>query len=190
MKKNKTIAIIISTVSILLILVSILTYHFVQNMREDKKQTLAIMEQIKEKYNEFSKMVESFTHKRADFYEMKENAMYLESMQENRADIEKFMSEYELVVLEIHNKNTYLQDNCQRRYSDHRVNNTCELFKQGYEAVMNYYITDLKVYNTIIESYNAWVTENGEEGFLNKITFSLYNDYIDYDNDGSYLGGK
>ena len=91
----------------------------------------------------------------------------------------------------VHNSSEFLQKNCMRKYSNASTNNTCTLFKQGYEAVMNYYMTDIAMYNEFVSEYNTWLTENGVElEPLNKQQFSLYDSYIDYDQDGSYLGGK
>lgn len=190
MKINKKIIIIISIILIVITVLGIFCLNFIKNMQIDKEKTLETMEMIKEQYKSFSPVVEEFTTKRANFYTMKEDKMYLESIQENSTEILNFMQEYETFVINIDSNNSYLKENCKRKYADNRVNNTCNLFKQGYEAVMNYYITDLKVYNEFVTSYNAWADENSEEIKLNSMSFSLYKDYIDYDQDGSYLGGK
>lgn len=188
--KKKSKILIGCLIIVLLILLGIFIYNFVKNMEEDKKETLKTMEIIKEKYKTFSPMVEEFTKKRAAFYAMKDEKFYLENIEENQEEILNFMTEYENFVLNVHKQNDYLEKNCQRKYSDNRVNNTCNLFKQGYEAVMNYYMTDLKVYNEFVGSYNTWAKENNIENALDIKSFSLYTSYIDYDKDGSYLGGK
>lgn len=190
MKSNKKFLIMAGIIFVVIILTIIFLWIFVKNIQEDRVQTLKTMENIKEKYKAFSPMVEEFTTKRASFYGMKEEKMYLESIEQNREEIINLMKEYESLVLKVHNDNNYLEENCKRKYSDNRVNNTCNLFKQGYEAVMNYYMTDLKVYNEFVESYNTWAKENENETSLDIISFSLYSNYIDYDQDGSYLGGK
>ena len=91
----------------------------------------------------------------------------------------------------MHDSSKYLQENCDRKYSSASVNNTCDLFKQGYESVVNYYLTDIEMYNKFVDEYNNWLTTNGMTlEPLTKEELSLYNSYIDYDKDGSYLGGK
>lgn len=164
---------------------------FIKNFNEDKKKTLAIMEQIKVKYKDFSPLVENFSEERAKFYTAKEELFFLESIDDNREEINTLMSEYNALVMNVHTSSAYLQENCDRKYSSSSVNNTCNLFKQGYEAVMNYYITDIEIYNSLAQEYNEWITENDLAiEPLSKQQFSLYESYIDYDKDGSYLGGK
>lgn len=180
--------------SIIVLIVAILVTCgtiFVKNFNEDKKKTLVIMEEIKEKYKEFSPLVEKFSEARANFYNGKEELFFLESINDNREAIAALMNDYETLVMNVHTSSAYLQENCDRKYSSSSVNNTCNLFKQGYEAVMNYYMTDIEVYNMLVQEYNEWITENNlAEEPLSKYQFSLYNAYIDYDKDGSYLGGK
>jgi len=166
-------------------------YIFVKNFTEDQKKTLEIMEKIKEEYKSFSPLVEGFSEARTNFYTAKEELFYLESINDNRGTISTMMTSYNDLVMNVHTSSTYLQENCAREYANASVNNTCNLFKQGYEAVMNYYITDIGVYNSIVTEYNTWLTENSltfEPLTLQE--FTLYESYIDYDKDGSYLGGK
>ena len=164
---------------------------FIKSFNEDKKKTLVIMEEIKVKYKEFSPLVESFSEARANFYTAKEDLFFLESIDDNREEIYALMSDYNNLVMNIHTSSSYLQENCSRKYSSSSVNNTCNLFKQGYEAVVNYYITDIGVYNSFVKEYNEWITENNLTiEPLSEEQFSLYESYIDYDKDGSYLGGK
>lgn len=189
MKKKWIIIITISIILIIGLVVGVIL--FVKNFNEDKKQTLEIMENIKIKYNEFSPFIDNFSSKRAEFYTAKEELFYLETINDNKEKINTIMSEYDKIVMDVDTISEYLKDNCNRKYSSSSVNNTCNLFKQEYEAVINYYITDLKVYNTLVREYNSWITENKlTHEPLAEQKLSLYSDYIDYDKDGSYLGGK
>lgn len=164
---------------------------FVKNFNEDQAKTLAVMEQIKEEYNNFSPYVEKFSSERTKFYTETEEMFFLENIDTNREAINQLLVEYNDIVMEAHDKSAYLRENCDRQYASSSVNNTCNLFKQGYEAIINYYITDIDVYNNVVEEYNNWLTENSlEQEPLAEIQFDLYKDYIDYDKDGSYLGGK
>ena len=183
--------IIIGIIVLLITGLSISGVYFIKSFTEDRKETLAIMEEIKLKYNDFSPLVENFSESRAKFYTAKEDLFFLESINGNREAINTLMTEYNELVMNVHNSSTYLQENCNRKYASSSVNNTCNLFKQGYEAVMNYYMTDIEVYNTLAKEYNNWLTENNlTETPLQEQQFTLYQKYIDYDKDGSYLGGN
>lgn len=184
---------VIVIISVILVLAGLGVggYFFIKDFSEDQKKTLAIMDEIKAKYQEFSPLVEEFSDSRTNFHTAKEELFFLEYIEGNKETINTMMTDYLNLVMEVHNSSKYLQENCFRKYSNHSVNNTCNLFKQGYEAVMNYYMTDIKVYNSIASDYNNWLTENsiGLEPLV-PIEFSLYESYIDYDKDGSFLGGE
>lgn len=188
--KNKRFFIIILVVVLIITAISLLTVNFVKNMKKDREETIKTMEQIREKYKTFSPLVEEFSEKRTEYYTMKDEKLYLENISDSKEEIISFMDEYSTLVYKVHNDSKYLEDNCMRKYSDNRVNNTCNLFKQGYEAIMNYYMTDIKGYNEFVTSYNEWSKESNSALKLDKIEFDLYSDYIDYDKDGSFLGGK
>lgn len=181
-------------ISIIIIIISVLVfggYLFIKDFNEDKEKTLETMEKVKEEYKKFSPLVEKFSDARTNFYNTKEELFYLESINDNREQINTMMNYYNNIILEAHNTSKYLQENCVREYVSHSVNNTCNLFKQGYEAMMNYYKTDIELYNKMVTEYNNWLTENSYDiEPLTSLELTLHKNYIDYDNDGSYLGGK
>ena len=188
---KKKIIIIISILLLLLTGLIIGVVLFIKDFNEDRERTLKIMEEIKAKYNEFSPIVEKFSTERTNFYTAKEELFFLESVQANKETINNMLVNYKQIVIDMHENSTYLQENCNRKYSSSSVNNTCDLFKQGYESVVNYYLTDTDMYNKFVDEYNNWLTTNGMTlEPMTKEELSLYNSYIDYDNDGSYLGGK
>ncbi len=188
---KKKYIIIICVVLVILIGLIVGGVFFVKSFNEDREKTLAIMDKIQEEYKSFSPLVEKFSDGRTYFYTAKEDLFYLESVEANKEAITTMMTNYNILVMDVHNKSEYLQENCDRKYSKATVNNTCDLFKQGYEAVMNYYQTDIKMYNTFVKEYNSWLTENAYTiEPLAEEDFSLYDKYIDYDKDGSYLGGE
>lgn len=189
-KKKKWIIIGIVVVMVISILTVILTI-LIKNIEEDRENTLKIMDEIGIKYKEFSPLVEEFSKQRTSFYEAKESMLYLETVGENREAIEELLFNYNEIVMKVHNDSNFLQENCNRKYAKGSTNNTCDLFKQGYESVMNYYITDMNMYNTFVGEYNKWIEENEYQvPKLDEQMLSLYKNYIDYDKDGSYLGGK
>ena len=64
-----------------------------------------------------------------------------------------------------------------------------ELAKANYEAAHNYYISDVKLYNQMIDEYDKYNLENGGTfAKVNKAEYKVYKDYIDYDKDGEYFG--
>lgn len=183
--------IILIIVLIILIGLGIYGYFFMKDFLKDEEDTKKLMEEIVASYNDFSKTVENISEKRSTFYELKEQMMILESTQKPAQQLDTFIKDYQTLRNDIEEKSTFLKENCKIKYSSKKVNNTCELFRQEYEAAYNYYITDINLYNQIVETYNKYVEENKLK--WNKLEIVDLKDkttYIDYDKDGSFLGGK
>lgn len=188
---NKKLIKYLIIVGIILIIIIVGVVLFIKDFNKDRKETLKVMEKIKTNYKSFSPLIDQFLEKRTNFYNLKEQLMLLEDVETKKMELLNTMTEYENLIIQIDNENKFLKKNCQIKYFDNSVNNTCDLFKQEYEAAMNYYITDINVYNNFVKEYNNWIDENnnGLEK-LEKKELTLYKDYIDYDKDGSYLGGN
>ena len=164
---------------------------FIQDFNKDNKETLKVMDKIRDEYKNFSPIVEEFSSQREKFYKMKEEVAFLETFEENREEFENIISEYNDLVNKVNDDSAFLQGNCKIEYANESVNNACNLFKQGYEAVMNYCLVDIEVYNKFVKEYNDYISENQlEVEPLKTQKFCLYEKYIDYDNDKTYLGGK
>ena len=82
-----------------------------------------------------------------------------------------------------------LKENCDIEYGDVSVSTKCNTFKANYEAAMNYYISDAKLYNQMVDEYDKYNAENGNTyAKVNRAELSIYQDYIDYDKDGECFG--
>lgn len=174
---------------ILIIFISIGVNSFIRSFKRDQDETKIILSKIKDYYKDFYNATEMFSNKRTSFYELKEEYGYIEDIDNDPTKLENFMKEYESVVVNVNDKSSFLKGHCNITYSDYYTNNTCKLFLQGYEAVINYFITDVKVYNDLIDGYNEWHSNDEDFIKLSHYNFNLYDDYIDYDNDGNFLGG-
>lgn len=76
-----------------------------------------------------------------------------------------------------------------------RMNSYCGLSKIEYETDYNRFVGNLKYFSVIIDDYNKWAKEynksayhNGESvKYFDSYNASGYEDYIDYDLDGTYI---
>jgi len=112
-------------------------------------------------------------------------------MQNNIDSWNNLMSEYSKSVETIDKNSEYLKNNCADiKFYHSDINPKCELFIENYEMIINYYISDVVTYNNNIDEYNTWVTENEEESYKNidKFVNNSYTEYIDFNNDGVFLG--
>lgn len=185
MKKSlKIIGIFVLIIIVIIILVSI----WVNGLMEDQKKTKETMKIVLNSYDNFNNRVEEFSEKRNQFYQYKEN-LYLETLSTSTEDWDKFMEEYSNSIKEVEKASKNLKNNCKIKYGDVSTNSKCTAFKANYEAAMNYYITDVKVYNKLVAEYTEWNKE-GTFPAVKKGTFPVYKKYIDFDGDGEKFGSE
>ena len=189
--KRYTGKIIIGTILFIFIIGIIYGYFFVKDFLKYEKETKKLMEEIVESYHDFSKVVSNISDERSKIYDLKDKMMLLESSNQYIKELSKTIDDYQKLRKTIEDESLFLKENCKIKYSSKKVNNACEVFKQEYEAAYNYYITDINVYNKIVETYNKYIHENKLKwNQLNVVDLKENKKYIDYDKDGSILGGK
>lgn len=189
--KGHTGKIIIGIILFVLIIVIIYAYFFINDFLKDEKETKKLMGEIVESYHDFSKIVSNISDDRNKIYDLKDKMMLLESSNEYAKELSNTISDYQKLRQTIEDKSLFLKENCKTKYASKKVNNVCEVFKQEYEAAYNYYITDIDVYNKVIDKYNEYVKQNQLKwDLLNLVDLKDNNKYIDYDKDGNILGGK
>lgn len=179
---------IIGIVFIIIVILIVLASVWVDGLKKDQEKTKKTMKIVQNSYNDFNNRVEEFSAVRNSFYEKKED-LYLESLSNSADEWNKFMSDYADLIIQVDSKAKKLKKNCDVRYGDVDTNNKCTQFKANYEAANNYYISDIILYNKLVDEYNEWNKENGGKyAEVKKGTFPVYKKYIDYDKDGEYFG--
>ena len=179
---------IIGIVVIIIIVLITLACFWVIGLKEDQKKTKVKMKEVTDNYPAFNKEVDNFSSLRNKLYEKKED-MYYETLSQQAKDWDKFMEEYAEQIKKVENASKKLKQNCKIKYGDVGTNSKCTAFKANYEAAQNYYISDVKMYNELIDKYDKWTKEQGGQyNTLKKAELSVYKKYIDFDNDGEYFG--
>lgn len=179
---------IIGVVLIIIIVMVIGASIWVKGLMEDKKETQKTMKIVLNSYEDFNNRVEEFSELRNQFYTLKED-LYLESLSEDADNWNSFMKKYSESIKEVEKASKNLKDNCNIKYGDVNTNSKCTAFKANYEAAMNYYISDIKLYNKLIDEYDKWnKEEGGKYPNVSKGEYSVYKKYIDFDKDGEYFG--
>ena len=185
MKKSLT---IIGIVIVIIAIIFIGAWVWFSGLKEDRAATQAKMDKILEAYPTFNQMVNDFSNLRNQFYSYKED-LYLETLRDNAEAWNTFMSNYADGIQKVENSAQVLKENCDLEYGDVKVSTKCTNFKVNYEAAMNYYISDVKLYNQMVSEYEKYNTESGGKyPVVNKAEYKIYEDYIDYDKDGEYFG--
>lgn len=185
MKKSLT---IIGVVILVTAIIFIGAWVWFSELKEDRAVTQEKMDKILEAYPTFNQMVNDFSNLRNQFYSYKED-LYLETLRDNAEAWNTFMSNYADGIQKVEDSAQVLKENCDLEYGDVKVSTKCTNFKVNYEAAMNYYISDVKLYNQMVSEYEKYNTEGGGKyPVVNKAEYKIYEDYIDYDKDGEYFG--
>ena len=157
-------------------------------LKEDKADTQTKMDKILAAYPDFNEAVDNYSEMRNQFYEYKED-LYIETLISNAEAWNTFIASYSDSIQAVEDAAQDLKENCQLEYGDVNVSTKCETFKVNYEAAHNYYISDAKLYNSLVDEYDEYNSENGGiYPSVNKAELLIYTDYIDYDEDGEYFG--
>lgn len=185
MKKS---LIIIGIVILIIVIIFVGAWIWVDGLKEDKAATKVKMDEIKEAYPNFNKAVDEFSNLRNQFYTYKED-LYLETLRDNSESWNNFINTYMAGIQKVEDSAKVLKENCEIEYGDVSVSTKCNTFKANYEAAMNYYISDAKLYNQMVDEYDKYNAENGGTfAKVNKAELKIYQDYIDYDKDGECFG--
>lgn len=155
-----------------------------------------IIDEIMDIYEVFKKKTEEFSNKRDEVNsEISDYVAYYTGMITKYDSIIKTLESYETMVTEVEDTAIYLKDHCLKNsYSSIDANSKCTSYIMNYEKTVNSFVGDIEFFNSKIKEYNEWATkENSElqtekykslESFVPKI----YKEYIDINNDGTYLG--
>lgn len=183
MKKS---LIIIGTVIIIIVILFAGAWIWVSGLKEDTAETKKKMDAILKAYPDFNTAVDDFSNLRNQFYEYKED-LYLETLRDNAEAWNNFIKTYEDGIKKVDDTAKELKEFCNLEYGDVNVSSKCITFKANYEAANNYYISDAKLYNELVDEYDKY-NSNGVYASVNKANLVVYKDYIDYDKDGEYFG--
>lgn len=179
---------IIGVVIIIIAIVFIGAWIWASDLKEDRKETQKKMDEIADAYPEFNQAVDDFSKLRNQFYEYKED-LYLETLRENAEAWNTFMDSYAKGIQNVEDKALVLKKNCEIEYGDVGASTKCTTFKANYEAAHNYYISDINMYNEMVDEYDKYNKENGATfSVVNKAKYVVYKDFIDYDKDGESFG--
>ncbi len=183
---TKKIALFVLTLSFVLI-VSGSVSSFVVGLKADRRDTLSRMYEVNDSFEVFSTNTTVFENMRDTLYTDVLSKLYFDTMYEQDKDVKTTLSNYEHLVDELM-KNTYeLNSLCDKvYYPDRTVNSRCKNYKSIYEQIVNYFVSDINLYNSNIDKYNEYQASLGSLYRLRK--YDTTRTYIDYNQDNQYDG--
>ncbi len=191
MKNKKKIIIIISVVLILLGVISFFGYKFYQSIVKDREELNKQVNEILDNYNIFKDNIKNINIKREEIYNSIFKDNYYMEMSNKQDDWMKLLDDYEKEVEKLDNDSNNLKENCENvNFINKDVEVSCDSFSSNYEIIINSFVQDIELYNQNIDSYNEWVDNNKDKKYnkMDKYISDKYTNYIDYNNDGIYLG--
>ena len=160
---------------------------FLIGLRDDKQLTNKRMLVVSDQFEEFSTMTSIFEEQRDLLYEEVLTSLYFDTMQQNDQVVKNRLSNYENIVDEIEKQVKEMNKLCNDvYYPDSSVNNKCSNYKGIYEQVVNYFVSDINVYNENIRKYNDYQKSMNTTFSLNE--YSTKKKYIDYNDDKQFDG--
>lgn len=173
--------IIIMILGILLIISGLIANLIISINKEQKLEEKLITE-IVDKHEQFAKDVKKFSDIKSNIVEGVISNLYNEYVTTEYDNWIEQIDEYKEITDKVNEYKDFITDKCtDRLYTDREANNACNSFKLNLEGTINYYINDIEKFNTFIDEYNS-TSDNKKE------TYVLTYEYIDFNNDGDYVG--
>lgn len=182
----KKIAMIMMTFSFILIISGGVS-SFVLGLKKDKQEIYNRINDVNDEFEVFSTNTSVFESFRDELYNVVLSNVYYDTMYDEDKAVKNKLSNYENLVDEL-TKNTKKLDNLCNDvyYPDSKVNTKCNNYKSIYEQVVNYFISDINVYNENVVKYNEYQKNNNSDLRVDK--YKTTKKYIDYNNDKEYDG--
>lgn len=160
---------------------------FILGLKADRTETLNRMVEVNDVFEIFSANTTAFENLRDELYNDVLGNLYYDNMYENDGIIKAKLSNYESLVDELGKNAKTLKNLCEDvYYPDGNVNNKCFNYKSIYEQVVNYFLSDVAVYNGNVKLYNDYQTANNLTYAVKE--YKTKKEYIDYNNDGVFDG--
>ena len=181
-------------------IISGVLFTVVNNYKQDKKkkqeEEAALADEIGDVYQTFyEKEVDLSTYRDKLLNSVKEFSVFFTEMPDGYGAIIPQVEEYENLIMEIEDISSFLKDKCTVRYSVLEANDKCDAYVKNLEKTINIFVGDMEFFNSKIKDFNEWTeVENNsliatkKYDKLAEYTIKKYTDYVDLNNDGTYLG--
>ena len=152
---------------------------FLTGLRKDKENTLNLMKVVDDEFETFSANTSVFESSREDLYADLLEGVVCEQFISNDVAIKNRLSNYENLVDELSKNAKKLDKLCvDVYYPNSSTNNKCLNYKNIYEQVNNYFVTDIYNYNKNVKACNGTTIKE----------YKTKKKYIEYNGDKKYDG--
>lgn len=182
--------VVIILISILFVGLGIFCTYYTISLENERKEEQELKNTIEKDYDEFRTALEDFSNERTKVYKALEEINYLENIPDLYENIIKTFKSYEGKLDKIVSTGEKLKDNLlEKDFKNKDLANKKEAYITNYEQTNNYFVSDVKKFNSQIEIYNKMVEADTSGSFKKLELFeSKYKDLIDVNKDGIYSG--
>ena len=160
---------------------------FLASLKADHQLVLRRMDDVSGVFEGFSTKTTVFEDYRDELYSDVLGNIFYETMYQTDISVKEKLVEYENLVKDLEKDTKKLDDLCGNvYYPQSDVNNICVNYKSIYEQVVNYFVTDIKIYNENVDKFNDYQKKNQLELFVKK--YQTQFNYIDYNGDHEFDG--
>lgn len=160
---------------------------FLSGLNNDHQEVLRRMDDVSSEFEAFSTNTSAFEDFRDELYNEVLGNVYYETMFETDKDVKEKVSNYENLVDQLSRGTKKLDRLCGNIYFPKSgINNMCVNYKSIYEQIVNYFVTDINIYNENIDKFNEYQKSNGSKDFVKK--YKTDKKYIDYNGDKTFDG--
>lgn len=160
---------------------------FVLGLKKDQETILNRINYVNDEFEIFSTNTSVFENYRNELYNVVLSNVYYDTMYDEDKAVKNKLSNYENLVDELTKNTKNLNKLCDNvYYPDSKVNTKCSNYKLIYEQVINYFVSDINVYNENVKKYNEYQKNNNSDLRVDK--YKTTKEYIDYNNDNEYDG--
>lgn len=160
---------------------------FVLGLKADRRETYNRMNDVSDTFEIFSTNTSVFESFRDELYVNILENIYYDTMYNDDASVKNKLSNYENLVDELEKNTLNLNKLCDDvYYPDGNVNNKCSNYRSIYEQVVNYFVSDIKVYNRNVKKYNDYQASIGSNLVIKE--YKTTKGYIDYNGDKKFDG--
>ena len=160
---------------------------FVFGLKSDREETYKRIDEVTDAFEVFSTNTSVFENFRDGLYNEVLSNVYYDTMYNDDAVVKNKLSNYENLVDELSKNTERLNKLCDNvYYPDNTTNSRCNNYKSIYEQVVNYFISDVELYNSNIDKYNNYQSSLNSIFRIKK--YETNKKYIDYNKDGKYDG--
>lgn len=158
---------------------------FVKSFAKEVTDAQESLEAIQTQYQSFKELMEVINQKREHLYSDVMNDLYAEHAVEKYANWIVAFQDYEQTIEQVTSYKPALEQRCMNiLYNDSNAQSQCDSMLLSYETAINYYVKDVLKFQEFIELYNIGVDDLSK---LKPYDLKNYN-YIDFNDDGRYLG--